>query len=68
MSSGHENEQRSPVGVAHVVLETDRMDESAHFIKTFGPTASLLASPRSFVFCHRLPEVGLAFAGRNQGS
>lgn len=30
------NEQRPPVAVAHVVLETDRMEESAHFIRTIG--------------------------------
>ena len=30
------NEQRPPVAVAHVVLETDRMAESAHFIRTIG--------------------------------
>ena len=30
------NEQRPPVAVAHVVLDTDRMEESAHFIRTIG--------------------------------
>jgi hypothetical protein len=32
--SGHD--QRPPLGVAHVVLETDRMEESAHFVRTIG--------------------------------
>jgi len=31
-----ETDQRPSVGVAHVVLETDRMEESAHFIHTIG--------------------------------
>lgn len=31
-----ENEERPPVGVAHVVLETDRMDESGRFVRTIG--------------------------------
>ena len=31
-----EQDQRPPLGVAHVVLETDRMDESAHFMRTIG--------------------------------
>jgi len=31
-----EHDQRPPSGVAHVVLETDRMEESAHFIRTIG--------------------------------
>ena len=30
------DEQRPSVAVAHVVLETDRMEESAHFIRTIG--------------------------------
>ncbi len=30
------NEQRPAVGVAHVVLETDRMDESTQFMRTIG--------------------------------
>jgi len=30
------NDQRPAVGVAHVVLETDRMDESAKFMRTIG--------------------------------
>ncbi len=29
-------DQRPPLGVAHVVLETDRMKESAHFMRTIG--------------------------------
>ena len=29
-------EERPAVGVAHVVLETDRMEESAHFLRTIG--------------------------------
>jgi len=29
-------DQRPAVGVAHVVLETDRMDESGHFMRTIG--------------------------------
>jgi hypothetical protein len=32
----NENEQRPLVAVAHVVLETDRMEESAHFMQTIG--------------------------------
>lgn len=31
-----EDEKRPPVSVAHVVLETDRMDESGRFIRTIG--------------------------------
>lgn len=31
-----EQDQRPPLGVAHVVLETDRMEESAHFMRTIG--------------------------------
>ena len=31
-----ETDQRPSVGVAHVVLETDRMEESARFIRTIG--------------------------------
>ena len=31
-----EHDQRPPLGVAHVVLETDRMEESAHFMWTIG--------------------------------
>ena len=30
------DEQRPSVAVAHVVLDTDRMEESAHFIRTIG--------------------------------
>jgi catechol 2,3-dioxygenase-like lactoylglutathione lyase family enzyme len=30
------NDQRPAVGIAHVVLETDRMDESAQFMRTIG--------------------------------
>jgi hypothetical protein len=32
----NEHDQRPPLGVAHVVLETDRMEESAHFMRTIG--------------------------------
>jgi len=32
----NEQDQRPPLGVAHVVLETDRMEESAHFMRTIG--------------------------------
>lgn len=31
-----EHDQRPPVGVAHVVLETNRMEESARFMRTIG--------------------------------
>jgi hypothetical protein len=31
-----EHDKRPPLGVAHVVMETDRMDESAHFMQTIG--------------------------------
>jgi GNAT superfamily N-acetyltransferase len=31
-----EYDQRPPLGVAHVVLETDRMEESARFMRTIG--------------------------------
>jgi len=31
-----EDEQRPPLSVAHVALETDRMEESAHFMRTIG--------------------------------
>lgn len=30
------DKQRPPLAVAHVVLETDRMDESAHFMRAIG--------------------------------
>jgi hypothetical protein len=33
------NDQRPPVGVAHVVLQTDRMEESARFMRTIGMRA-----------------------------
>jgi Glyoxalase/Bleomycin resistance protein/Dioxygenase superfamily len=33
------NDQRPPVGVAHVVLHTDRMEESAQFMRTIGMRA-----------------------------
>jgi hypothetical protein len=32
----NEYDQRPPLGVAHVVMETDRMEESAHFMRTIG--------------------------------
>jgi hypothetical protein len=32
-------EERPPVGVAHVVLETNRMEESARFMRTIGMRA-----------------------------
>ena len=32
-------DQRPPVGVAHVVLQTDRMEESARFMRTIGMRA-----------------------------
>jgi hypothetical protein len=31
-----QSDKRPPVGVAHVVLETDRMDESVQFVRTIG--------------------------------
>lgn len=31
-----DTDQRPPLGVAHVVLETDRMEESTHFMRTIG--------------------------------
>lgn len=31
-----ENEQRPAVGIAHVILHTDRMEESAQFMQTIG--------------------------------
>ena len=31
-----EHDQRPPLGVAHVVLETDCMEDSAHFMRTIG--------------------------------
>ena len=31
-----ENDQRPTVGVAHVVLQTDRMEKSAQFMRTIG--------------------------------
>lgn len=30
------HDQRPPVGVAHVVLQTDRMEDSARFLRTIG--------------------------------
>jgi hypothetical protein len=38
---------RPPLGVAHVVLETDRMDESAHFMRTIGMRPIFEGSPVS---------------------
>jgi hypothetical protein len=32
----NQNDQRPPVGVAHVVLQTDRMDDSVQFTRTIG--------------------------------
>ena len=32
----NEHDQRPTVGVAHVVLQTDRLDESARFMRTIG--------------------------------
>jgi catechol 2,3-dioxygenase-like lactoylglutathione lyase family enzyme len=32
----NQNDQRPPVGVAHVVLHTDRMDDSVQFMRTIG--------------------------------
>ena len=31
-----DQDQRPPLGVAHVVLQTDRMEESARFMRTIG--------------------------------
>ena len=31
-----ERDRRPPLGVAHVILETDRMEESAHFMQIIG--------------------------------
>ena len=31
-----EHDQRPTVGVAHIVLQTDRMEESARFVRTIG--------------------------------
>jgi hypothetical protein len=42
-----EADARPPVGVAHVVLETDRMDESARFIRTIGMRPIFEGSPVS---------------------
>lgn len=36
MSEQGRQDQRPPLGVAHVVLETDRMEESARFVRTIG--------------------------------
>lgn len=36
MTSTSERDQRPAVGVAHVVLPTDRMEESARFMRTIG--------------------------------
>lgn len=36
MQSGSEHDRRPAVGVAHVVLQTDRMEESARFMRTIG--------------------------------
>ena len=36
MSNGSAHAERPPLAVAHVVLETDRMDESAEFMRTIG--------------------------------
>ena len=41
------DEGRPWVGVAHVVLETDRMDESRHFMRTMGMRPVFEGSPVS---------------------
>ncbi|AFT68842.1 Glyoxalase/bleomycin resistance protein/dioxygenase superfamily protein [Alloalcanivorax dieselolei B5] len=40
-------EPRPPIGVAHVVLETDRMEESAQFMRTIGMRPIFEGSPIS---------------------
>lgn len=42
-----EEDARPPFGVAHIVLETDRMDESAHFMRTLGLRPIFEGSPVS---------------------
>ncbi len=44
-----EHDQRPPVGVAHVVLQTDRMDESARFLRTIG-MRSIFDGPQVSVY------------------
>jgi hypothetical protein len=44
-----EPDQRPPVGVAHVVLQTDRMDDSARFLRTIG-MRSIFDGPQVSVY------------------
>lgn len=47
MSNGGQHDERPLVAVAHVVLNTDRMDESAHFMRTIGMRPIFEGSPVS---------------------
>jgi hypothetical protein len=42
-----EDDSRPPLGIAHVVLETDRMDDSARFFRTIGMRPIFEGSPVS---------------------
>ena len=44
-----EPDQRPPVGIAHVVLQTDRMDDSARFLRTIG-MRSIFDGPQVSVY------------------
>jgi hypothetical protein len=45
----NEHEQRPPVGIAHVVLPTDRMEASARFLRTIG-MRSIFDGPQVSVY------------------
>lgn len=42
-----DHDRRPPVGVAHVILETDRLAESARFMRTIGMRPIFEGSPVS---------------------
>lgn len=44
-----EHDQRPPVAVAHVVLQTDRMEDSARFLRTIG-MRSIFDGPQVSVY------------------
>jgi hypothetical protein len=47
MSNSQEYDQRPPIAVAYVVLETDRMDESGRFMRLIGMRPIFEGSPVS---------------------
>ncbi len=45
----NEHDQRPPVGIAHVVVQTDRMEDSARFLRTIG-MRSIFDGPQVSVY------------------